>query len=134
MFKVRDIERSVRQIIRDEEPTNYRWSREEVYRFVFDGICELNAIRPETRYVNRVLVTIDKPQQFSQLEQGGLSVQQQDALLDAIASFDILIAHKYKDAIVHFVCYRCFMIDSNDMQNMQLSQGHFTLFKEFANG
>lgn len=108
-MKVEDIERKARRILQDEFE-ECRWSHEEILEAVQDGIHALNAVRPETRYVDGRLVD------FVEIGEDG--------------SFPI--DRRFEEALVYFTVYRCYLDDDADTVNAQLAESYLGKFNTKA--
>jgi hypothetical protein len=104
---IKSVETKARRILQDTVE-EYRWSSEEMREALQEGVYALNAIRPETRYVNGILID------FLELP---LSDDE-----------DLLIKSKYEEALVHYVVYKCYLTDSTDTANAQLAEMHLSKF------
>lgn len=104
---IKSVEAKARRILQDTVE-EYRWSSEEMRDALQEGICALNAIRPETRYVNGVLCD-------------GVNLPESDTA-------EISIKSRYEEALVHYVVYKCYLTDSTDTANAQLAEMHFGKF------
>lgn len=104
---VADIEKSARRILQDtQEP--YRWSSEEMREALQEGVAALNAVRPETRYVGGNLYDwIELPKTDTE---------------------KISIKPRYREALVYFVAYKCYLNDSTDTVNAQLAEMYLGKF------
>lgn len=106
---VSTIERKARRILQDTfEP--YRWGSDEIRDAVQEGIYALNAIRPETRYVDGRLVDV------VEIEEDG--------------SFPI--DGRFEEALVYFVVHKCYLDDNTDTVNAQLAEQYLGKFNTKA--
>ena len=102
-----------RRIIHDtEEP--YRWRSDEIRDVLQDGINALHAIRPVTRYVGGLLTD-------------GVTLPAADA---ADQSFQIDV--RYEEALVFYVCYKCYLDDDTDTANHALAESYLAKFNTKA--
>lgn len=102
-----------RRIIHDtEEP--YRWGSDELRDALQDGINALHAIRPATRYVNGLLTD-------------GVTLPAADA---ADQSFPIDV--RFEEALVFYVCYKCYLDDDTDTANQALAESYLAKFNTKA--
>ena len=112
-MKFADIERKTRRIINDTaEP--YRWSSDELREHLQEGVYALHAIRPETRYVNGQLTDF-------------VIVPSADA---ADQSFPIDV--RFEEALVFYVCYKCYLDDDTDTVNQALAESYLSKFNTKA--
>ena len=104
---VADIEKKSRRILGDtiEE---YRWSREEIRDHIQEGLKAINAIRPETRYVNGVLAS--------------------PAALPENDDAEFALAGRYEEALVYFTVHKCYLDDDTDTTNAQLADSYLAKF------
>lgn len=108
---VSDIEKSARRILQDTQ-TPYRWTSEEMREALQEGVSALNAIRPETRYVGGNLYDyVELPQSSTE---------------------EIAVNSRYKEALVYYVVYRCYLNDDADTVNAQLADMYFGKFNAKA--
>lgn len=104
---VSDIENSARRILQDtQEP--YRWTTEEMREALQEGVAALNAIRPETRYVGGSLYDFIK--------------------LPESDTEEISIKPRYREALVFYVVYKCYLVDNTDTVNAQLAEMYLGKF------
>jgi hypothetical protein len=108
---IASVERKARRILQDTVE-EYRWSSEEMRDALQEGVYALNAIRPETRYVD-------------------------GALLDAVAlpksdTERITIKDRYEEALVYYVVYKCYLVDNTDTVNAQLAEMYLGKFNAKA--
>lgn len=108
-MKVSTIERKARRILMDTyEP--YRWESGEIRDAVQEGVYALNAMRPETRYVDGRLVNV------VEISEDG--------------SFQI--DSRFEEALVYFVVHKCYLDDSSDTVNQQLAEQYLGKFNTKA--
>lgn len=102
-----------RRILQDTvEP--YRWSSDEIRKYLDEGILSLHRVRPETRYVNGLLndrVEIPAPED-----------EDQRITIDAC----------FEEALVYFVVYKCYLVDDTDTVNAQLAEMYLQKFNTKA--
>lgn len=104
---IHGIEAKARRILQDTVE-EYRWSSEEMRDALQEGVITLNAIRPETRYVNGELV---------------------DAVeLPTSDTAEIPIKNRYEEALVFYVVYKCYLVDNTDTVNAQLAEMYLGKF------
>ena len=104
---VKSVEEKARRILQDTEE-EYRWSSEEMRDALQEGVYTLNAIRPETRYVNGEL--------FDAIE------------LPASDTEELTIKNRYDEALVYYVVHKCYLDDSSDTANAQLAEMYLGKF------
>ena len=104
---VATIEKKARRLLQDtiEE---YRWSSEQIRDSLVEAIRALNAIRPETRYVDGLLVDC---------------IRLPD---DDSATIDI--EDRYEEALVYYVVHKCYLDDDSDTVNATLSADYLSKF------
>ena len=108
---VASIEAAARRLLQDKN-TPYRWDGAEIRDALQEGIGALNAIRPETRYVNGELVDyVALP-------------EEDDAVID--------ISDRFAEALTYYVAYRCYLDDSSDTVNQQLADSYLSKFNTKA--
>lgn len=98
---VKVIEQEARRILQDSVQP-YRWSSSEIRDAVQEGVCALNAIRPETRYIDGSLVDY--------------------VVIPESDTADIAINRRYREALVFYAVYKCYLNDAADTVNAQLSE------------
>lgn len=109
-MKVADIERKARRILQDTYRDAYRWNSDDIRDAVQEGVRALNAVRPETRYVDGRLVDVVE-----------------------IGDGDVFpVDMRFEDAIVCFVVHKCYLSDSSDTANQQLSDFYLEKFNTKA--
>ena len=104
---VKSVEEKARRILQDTEK-EYRWSSEEMRDALQEGVYALNAIRPETRYVNGEL--------FDVIE------------LPARDTEELTIKNRYEEALVYYVVHKCYLVDNTDTVNAQLAEMYLGKF------
>ena len=104
---VKSVEEKARRILLDTE-AEYRWSSKEMRDALQEGVYALNAVRPETRYVNGKL--------FDVIE------------LPASDTEVLTIKNRYEEALVYFVAYKCYLNDSTDTVNAELAEMYLGKF------
>lgn len=110
---VETITTKARRIINDtEEP--YRWESSELRGHLQDGVLALHSIRPETRYVDGALVDF-------------VAVPDEDA-----QDQEFPIDRRYEEALVCYVCYRCYLDDDTDTTNQNLAESYLQKFNTKA--
>lgn len=104
---VADIERRARRILLDTEDP-YRWQKDDIRDALQEGVYELNKIRPETRYVDGMLLdAIELP-------------EDDDAKID--------VENRFLEALVCFVVAKCYQTDDADTVNSNLSELYYSKF------
>lgn len=104
---IKSVEEKARRILQDTEK-EYRWSSEEMRDALQEGVYALNAIRPETRYVNGEL--------FDAIE------------LPASDTEELTIKNRYEEALVYYVVHKCYLVDNTDTVNAQLAEMYLGKF------
>lgn len=105
------IEAKARRILQDTE-VPYRWESSEIRDSIQEGVYALNAIRPETRYVNGEL---------------------KDAVnLPDGNDMEMDIHNHYEEALVYYVVHKCYLNDSTDTMNAQLAEMYLSKFNTKA--
>lgn len=104
---VKSVEEKARRILQDTEE-EYRWSSKEMRDSLQEGVYALNAVRPETRYVNGEL--------FDAIE------------LPASDMEELTIKNRYEEALVYYVVYKCYLVDNTDTVNAQLAEMYLGKF------
>ncbi len=101
------IEKKARRILQDtiEE---YRWTSEEIHDALEEAVCTLNAVRPETRYVDGLLTDGTKLPAFN------------DEKID--------IHDRYEEALVYYVVHKCYLDDDSDTTNATLAADYLSKF------
>jgi len=108
---VEEIERKARRILQDTEE-EYRWTSAEIRDALQEAIAALNAIRPETRYVDGVL--------------------SDPIRLPAADDKTISVNDRYTEALVFYVVYKCYLMDDTDTTNQQLAELYLGKFNTKA--
>ena len=104
---VKSVEEKARRILQDTEK-EYRWSSKEMRDSLQEGVYALNAIRPETRYVNGELID------GVELPANGTEV--------------LTIKNRDEEALVYYVVHKCYLDDSTDTVNAQLAEMYLGKF------
>lgn len=108
---VAEIERKARRILQDTV-AEYRWTSADIRDALQEGVYALNAIRPETRYVDGLLrdvIALPKTD---------------DARID--------VNDRYEEALVFYVVYKCYLVDDTDTVNQQLAETYLGKFNTKA--
>lgn len=104
---VKSVEEKARRILQDTEK-EYRWSSKEMRDSLQEGVYALNAIRPETRYVDGELFdTVELPDSDTE---------------------ELTIKNRYEEALVYYVVHKCYLNDSTDTANAQLAEMYLGKF------
>lgn len=106
-----EIETKVRRIIQDDMP-EYRWTSEEIKDYLTDGCRALNAIRPETRYVDGLLTD--------------------GTVLPEFDNDPIPIDNRFTETLVFYVVYKCYLKDATDTTNQGLAESYLNKFNTKA--
>ena len=104
---VKSVEEKARRILLDTE-AEYRWSSKEMRDALQEGVYALNAVRPETRYVNGALYDVLK--------------------LPASDAEELMIKPRYEEALVYYVVHKCYLVDNTDTVNAQLAEMYLGKF------
>lgn len=108
---VASIEIAARRLLQDDHAP-YRWESAEIRDAIQEGVGALNAIRPETRYVNGELVDY--------------------VVLPAADDAAIDVEDRFAEALAYYVVYRCFLDDATDTANQQLADSYLGKFNTKA--
>jgi len=87
-----------------------RWTDSVLRDFAFAGEVEIVDRHPEAQYGSRV--------------------QNSDPTLLTANGDSFTIAERWRNALIHYICFRVFAEDSDDAGNRDLAAYHFKLFKE----
>lgn len=107
------IERKARRILQDADKP-YRWPSDELREHLQEGVYALHAIRPDTRYVNGLLV---------------------DAVIVPSAEDEVQdfpIDSRFEETLVYFVAYKCYLDDDADTVNANLAESYLGKFSTKA--
>lgn len=104
---VAGIENKARRILQDTVE-EYRWTSEEIRDCLAEAVRTLNAVRPETRYVDGALTD-------------GVEVPASDS-----AAIDI--EDRFEEALVYYVVHKCYLNDDSDTVNAQLAADYLSKF------
>lgn len=105
-FKVSDFRNDVRGVLGDLG-TDRHHSDTDIDFAVVDGIRRMRSVRPDSRYVNGVLVDYDFPS---------------DA--DDIADFHVAFDERWRLGVVYYAAYRRFECDVVDAVNRELAASY----------
>lgn len=105
---VKDIEDRARIVLLDDVKP-YRWSASVIRSALEDGVRFLHSIRPSTRYVDGAFV-------------GAVALPESDGE-------NIPVDVKFRESLVAYVAYKCLEMDSNDTQNLTLSESFLSKAK-----
>lgn len=104
---VADIETKTRRILQDTVE-EYRWTSEEIRDSIAEAVRTLNAVRPETRYVDGALTD-------------GIALPSAD---DAAIGVD----DRFEEALVYYVVHKCYLNDDSDTVNATLAADYLSKF------
>lgn len=113
-MKISDIENDVRLLLLDTEDDAYRFSPKEVFSAIRKAIVNTHSVRPESRYVNFLLVDFSFPN-FSDPE-----FMRKSELT--------CIEDRWREAIVYYVAYSLYQKDDPDTQNLGLAKEYFARY------
>ena len=117
---VKDIEEQARNILLDTDENAYRFTEKEVYLALKQGIAEVKRLRPESRYVNGLLIEYDLSVP-SVAPAGGWAAW--------AASQTISMDEFFQQALIFFVVYRMYLKDDADTNNAQLAKEYLAFFQ-----
>lgn len=107
---VSEIESRARKILLDDtEP--YRWTSDNIREELADAVRHLQAIRPETRYVEGKLT---------------------DYCLPDTDDEPLLCEDRFREALVYYVVYKCYLFDDTDTVNAQLAESYLAKSNTYA--
>lgn len=117
-----DIEEDVRIILNDTYEDAYRFEPKEVFKAMVQGMVNTRNVRPESRYVNGLLVdlTIQVPQSFTTSPNGGTLKTFRERVLE--------IENRWREPLVFYVVSRMYMKDDADTQNANLVTQYTNLY------
>lgn len=95
------IEQEVRTLVNDAEAP-YRFAQEDIWRFIVNAVEHLRNIKPSERYGENGLID--------------------DSLPTPSANAEIRFSKKYEEAIVAYVGFRIYQLDTTDTANMQVAE------------
>lgn len=104
-----DILTEIRQLITDDNSA--RWTDTVLRSYMYAAELDIVKLHPESQYHTRV-AAISTP----------------ILLTDNSSSFTIGV--RYRNAMIHFVVYRVFSEDADDINNQKLAAEHFKLYQE----
>lgn len=121
-MKVRDVEEDVRTILNDTYEDAYRFEPKEVFKAMVQGMVNTRNVRPESRYVNGLLVdlTIAVPQSFTTEPNGGSLKVFRDQVLE--------MDDRWREPLVFYIVSRMYMKDDADTQNANLVKQYTDLY------
>lgn len=106
---VQEIENRARSILLDEvEP--YRWSKEVIREELVDAVRHMQSVRPETRYVDGRLTDYTLPDEDDE---------------------PLLCEDRFREALVYYVVYKCYLTDDTDTVNAQLAENYLTKSNQY---
>jgi hypothetical protein len=104
---VETIEKKARRLLQDTVE-EYRWTSEEIRDALAEAVRTLNAVRPETRYVDGALTD-------------GVELPASD-------DEKIDIHDRYEEALVYYVVHKCYLDDDSDTTNATLAADYLSKF------
>ena len=90
------------------------WPTEDLRIYVLDGIAMIHADAPESRLDNRGRI---------------LSISEHP-YADAA---ELPLDRMYRNALIQFVLYRCFLKDSEDARDLERARAHFASYQSIVN-
>lgn len=105
---VKEIEGLARTVLLDDVAP-YRWSASFIRSALQDAVRFLHSIRPSTRYVGGAFA-------------GEVSLPESDDEM-------FHVEDKYREALAAYVAHKCLEMDSNDTQNLALSESYLSKAK-----
>lgn len=113
-MKIKDIEDDARLILLDTYENAYRFQPKEVFSALRKAIVNTHSVRPESRYVNGLLVEFSYPNEGNDEE--------------IVRDFDLDIEERWREALVYYVVYQLYLKDDADTQNLALSKEYFNRY------
>lgn len=104
-----DVITRVREQLSDQT-VGYRWSAATLLLYLNDGRREIVRLHPEAAYVTAITVT---------------ALAEQTDLAQ-----DIALTDNFVNALMHYVCHRVMLEDSENAGNLAVSQAHSQLFEK----
>ena len=92
------------------DPNSVRWSNTVLFNYLYAAELLTAGTHPETQFADKV----ENPS---------------PVLLTQLADYTTISFDNYL-ALVHFVCYRAFLEDSDDAGNQKLAMNHLQLYKD----
>lgn len=117
-FKIGDVEDMARTILLDTEDDAYRFVPKEIYQALWDGLKHINNVRPESRYVNGLLVDLGFV----------LPAAYDSATVTAYRGTDVNMEDRWREAAVYYVVHRMYLKDDADTQNAALAKQYLDMF------
>lgn len=108
-----DMEKKVREFLKDDFPGSFRYKPYQILSGIFDGIRLLHQMRPESRYNGLKLYPFDYPY---------LTNDSTDEEIEAARAMPWHLDKRWELAIRYYACARCFEIDGADTVNLQRAQ------------
>lgn len=106
---VNEIESRARKILLDDtEP--YRWTSENIREEIVDAVRHMQSIRPETRYVEGRLTDYTIPDDDEE---------------------PLLCEDRFREALVYYVVYKCYLTDDTDTVNAQLAENYLAKSNQY---
>ena len=109
---VASVRNRVRRLIQDTDSGDYHWSDAQIRDDIQSAVDNLHKVRPETRYVNGLLV--DR-----------VTLPSEDA--DAIQ-----IDERFADALAYFAAYMAYSDDCTDPVSKTLADDYLAKFNAFV--
>lgn len=107
---VSEIEARARKILLDDKEP-YRWSSQDIREEIADAVRHVQSVRPETRYVNGALKDYCLPENDGdEMEMDG----------------------RFREALVYYVVYKCYLYDDTDTVNAQLADSYLAKSNTYA--
>ena len=117
-MKVGDIEEDVRIILNDTYEDAYRFEPKEIFKAMVQGMVNTRNVRPESRYVNGLIVDLTI-QVDSTYTQEGLRIFRERVLE---------MGDRWREPLVFYVVSRMYMKDDADTQNANLVKQYSDLY------
>lgn len=106
---VQEIESRARKILLDDtEP--YRWTSENIREDLADAVRHMQSVRPDTRYVDGRLT---------------------DYCLPETDDEPMLCEDRFREGLVYYVVYKCYLFDDTDTVNAQLAENYLAKANQY---
>jgi len=132
---IKEIERQVRIKTLDTDADQYRYEPVEIYQAIRDGIRLIWHKKPESRYVDGLLVSKGlliggNPADFVVPETFPVTIGAASYDNAGYAALSINMEERFMEALVYYVIHQMYLKDDTDTANAGLAKTYYDKFAE----
>ena len=129
-FKIKDVEDQARLILLDTYSDAYRFEPKEIYQALWEGLKHIRSIRPESRYLDGLLVDLQLRTSDSSPWVDFYIPENQ--AIEVYRASKISMEDDWREAAVYYIVHRMYLKDDSDTQNANLATQYLNMFNTAA--